>query len=292
MATISRIATIAILAALAATLAAHIASAQKPETLAAFDAYVRQAEAQIRKEQATRDSFLAIQSSPAGATEIEARLRHGEVLIDSRTTATEISSGPIELPGGLLHHWRGLAFIPDATIDDLFAVLQDYDHSNRYYAPEVVTSRLISRNGDDFRVAMRLRKHYVVTVVLDTEYEIHYGQLDAAHRYSLSRSTRIAEIAYPGEPGERPLPAAHDHGFLWRLNSYWRFVQAPDGVFLQCEAISLTRDVPTGLNWLIGPYIKNIPRESLLFTLNATRNAVLANKNLNQPSHSTPTKIP
>jgi hypothetical protein len=292
MARMIRTAASAIFAVMAATLAAHTASAQKPETTSAFDAYISKAETQIRQEQASPDSFLAFQPGSASATEIEARLRHGEVLIDNRANATESSGSPIEVPGGLIHRRRGLTFIPNATIADLFAVLQDYDRSARYYAPEVITSRLISRNEDDFKVAMRLREHRIVTVVLDTEYDIHYGQLDAAHQYSISRSTRIAEIADPGEPDERPLPAGHDHGFLWRLNAYWRFVQAPDGVFLQCEAISLTRDVPTGLNWLIGPYIKNIPRESLQFTLTATRNAVLTNKNLNQPSHSTPTKIP
>ncbi len=292
MARMTRTAAIAILAGMAATLAAQTASAQKPDTTAAFDAYISKAETQIHQEQASPESFLGFQPGAASATEIAARLRHGEVLIDNRASATEPSGGPIEVTGGLIHRWRGIAFIPNATINDLFTVLQDYDHSARYYAPEVITSRVISRNGGDFKVAIRLRQHKIITVVLDTEYEIHYGQLDAAHQYSVSRSTRIAEIASPGEPGERPLPGGHDHGFLWRLNTYWRFVQAPDGVFLQCEAISLTRDVPTGLNWLIGTYIKNIPRESLQFTLTATRNAVLANKNLNQPSHSTPTKIP
>jgi hypothetical protein len=69
---------------------------------------------------------------------------------------------------------------------------------------------------------------------------------------------------------------------MWRLNTYWRFVQQPDGVLVECEAISLTRDVPTGLGWLIGPFIQNIPQESLQFTLSATRNAVLENKKHNE----------
>jgi hypothetical protein len=46
-------------------------------------------------------------------------------------------------------------------------------------------------------------------------------------------------------------------------------------VYVQCEAISLTRDIPTGLNWLIAPFIESIPKESLEFTLQATRTAVL-----------------
>ena len=157
-------------------------------------------------------------------------------------------------------------------------MLQDYDHLPRYYHPEVLASRLLSRRGNDFHISIRLRKHKVVTVVLDTEYDVHYGQLDATHQYGFSRSTRIAEIANAGEPEEHALSEGHDHGFLWRLNTYWRFVQVPDGVFAQCEAISLTRDVPTGLGWMIGPFIQNIPRESLQFTLTATRDAVVGNQ--------------
>ena len=56
------------------------------------------------------------------------------------------------------------------------------------------------------------------------------------------------------------MPPGNDNGFLWRLNSYWRFLEKDNGVYVQCEAISLTRDVPTGLNWLIGPFIESIPK--------------------------------
>ena len=84
--------------------------------------------------------------------------------------------------------------------------------------------------------------------MLDSEYDVHYGSLDAAHLYSISRSTRIAEIANPGESDERALNAGAGHGFLWRLNTYWRFVQDADGVIVQCEAISLTRDIRMGLD--------------------------------------------
>ena len=51
-------------------------------------------------------------------------------------------------------------------------------------------------------------------------------------------------------------------------------MQADDGVYVQCEAISLTRDIPTGLGWLVRPFIENIPRESLGFTMRATAQAV------------------
>jgi hypothetical protein len=70
---------------------------------------------------------------------------------------------------------------------------------------------------------------------------------------------------------------------MWRLNSYWAFEQSDDGVLVECEAISLTRDIPTGLAWMIGPFVNSIPRESLEFTLGATRKA-LAGKGGNSPA--------
>jgi hypothetical protein len=62
---------------------------------------------------------------------------------------------------------------------------------------------------------------------------------------------------------------------MWRLNSYWRFQQRDGGVYVQLEAISLTRDIPTGLGWLITPFITSIPKESLAFTLTRTRQVLV-----------------
>jgi hypothetical protein len=250
-----------------------------PRTLAQFDGHIAASEARIIHEQSSPESFLKVSRAPGEVqSALEARLRGGEVVVRSE------GNGPREIPGGLIHDWWGMVFIPHVTVGEVLAVVQDYDHLDRYYGPEVVRSRLLSRRGDDFSVAMRLRKHKVVTVVLDTEYSVHYGRLDAAHYYSDSRSTQVAEIANSGESQEHPLAPERDHGFMWRLNSYWRFVQVTDGVFVQCEAISLTRDVPSGLGWLIGPIVHNIPRESLQFTLSATRRAVGAKASLHRQS--------
>ena len=134
---------------------------------------------------------------------------------------------------------------------------------------------MIERANNDFKVYLRLLKKKIVTVVLDTDYSVHYQQLDATRAFSDSYSTRIAEVEHPGEANEQRMPLGKDHGFLWRLNSYWRFSEANGGVYIQCEAISLTRDIPTGLNWLIVPFIESIPKESLEFTLRSTRTAVL-----------------
>jgi hypothetical protein len=258
-----------------ALLAAEVTLAQpQTRTTEAFDHYVAEAEARITRARGAAGSFLRIESLPVvQRTERVTRLRRGEILIE------KAGDTRAEIPGGLIHDWLGTVFIPHATVTQLLGVVQDYDHLTRYYSPDVMQSRLVSRAGDDWHVFMRLHKHKVVTVVLDTEYSVRYGRLDAAHQFSLSRSTRVTEITDPGGRKERALADGDDHGFMWRLNTYWAFEQAADGVFVECEAISLTRDIPAGLGWLIGPFIQSIPRESLQFTLNATR-AALAGKAL------------
>jgi len=260
-----KITSLASLLGLALAVVTNAIAQPKPETLAAFDRYVNQAETQMLHEESSPDSFLGLASLPAVRAQVEKQIRNGKVLVYRRR------SKEAEIPEGLIHDWVGIAFLPNVTIAQTTAFLQDYDHLARYYAPEVISSRLIARNADDFQIAMRLRKHNVITVVLDTQYNVRYGQLDAAHQYSLSRSTQISEV--PESSSQQSV--VPDHGLLWRLNTYWRFEQQPDGVTAECEAISLTRDIPTGLGWLVAPYIQKIPRESLEFTLDSTRKGVL-----------------
>ncbi len=247
---------------------------QQESTSKEFDHYIAMAEARNAETRGKSASFLRIDALPlAQRSETMGLLRQGEVVIEKQgNTPTEISSG-------LIHDWVGTVFIPKVTVAQVLALVQDYDHSPRHYSPDVVQSRLVSRNGDDFHVFMRLHKKKVVTVVLDTEYHVHYGRLDAGHQFSFSRSTRVSEIADPGAPGEHALPKGHDHGFMWRLNSYWGFEQLNEGVLVECEAISLTRDIPPGLGWMIGPFVNSIPRESLQFTLGATRKALTGSSN-------------
>ena len=77
-----------------------------------------------------------------------------------------------------------------------------------------------------------------------------------------------------GKSDELELPAGTGQGFLWKLTTYWRFVERDGGTWVECEAISLTRDVPMGLGWIVEPIIRNLPRESLANTLFAMRKAI------------------
>jgi hypothetical protein len=251
--------------ALVCSLAATAADLQ-PETNAAFARYVRTLEARMDQRQASH-RFLWADDDPSRVQ----TLRAGQILAQPAGGATE---SPV--PHGLIHDWIGAVFIPGVALASVISAVQDYDRHKLVYGPEVIDSRLLSRTGDDFHIYLRLRKKKIITVTLNTEHDVRYDPVDAAHYRSRSYSTRIAEVANAGSPDERELPIGKDHGFLWRLDSYWRFEQRDGGVYVECEAVSLTRDVPAGLAWLIAPIIRDLPRESLIATLTSTRNYSLS----------------
>jgi len=246
----------------------------RPEAAQGFDQYVRLTERRMQGELATGGVFLWVDGLPEPRrSEAYARLQRGEVIAVRLQTAN--SSGHFSTPGALIHHWVGTIFIPGVSLPQVLAVVQDYDHHAEYYKPEVAQSRMVEHTGDDFIVHYRLRKRKIITIMLDTDYGVHRHSLDAAHAYSNSLSTRIAQVENAGGPDEHELPPGKDGGFLWRLNSYWRYFDSGRGVYVQCEAISLTRDIPAGLNWLIGSFVESVPKESLEFTLHSTSSAVL-----------------
>ena len=235
-----------------------------PGTLQAFDAYVRSAEAQSEKMLRDERPFLWCDTP-----ERMRALRQGGI-------AVELLSGQsaVKVPGGLIHDWVGAVLIPAVSMEQTLTLVQDYDHHKIIYQPEVIESALRSRQGNEFQIYLRLLKKKVITVVLDTDHQVHYLPLEATRWLCRSCTTRIAEVENAGTRNEEVLPPDTGHGFLWRLNSYWRFQQKEEGVYVECRAISLTRDIPLGLGWLIEPIIRKLPGESLAHTLEATREAL------------------
>ena len=244
----------------------------KPETNAAFNHYVQLSEQRMQNDLQS-GPFLWMDGLPAQQRdEVYGRLKQGEVVTQKLETLDRGASIPV--PGGLVHHWLGVVFIPRTNLKQTLALLQDYDQHSRIYAPRVLRSKVIQHSGDDFKVFLRLRDTKIVTVILDTEYDVHYVLVDPARAYSDSYSRRVREVEHAGQPDEYEKPVGHDSGYLWCLNSYWRFWERDGGVYVQLEAISLTRDIPEGLGWLVRPFITSIPKESLAFTLNRTREAL------------------
>ncbi|MGC2695946.1 MAG: hypothetical protein WA738_09155, partial [Candidatus Angelobacter sp.] len=204
------------------------------------------------------------------------QIKQGQILVEKlETKAPGVSS---DIPDGMLHHWVGLIFIPGATLAQTLPLVKDYDRRAELYKPDVISSRTISHNGDDYKMFLRLFQKRFTTVVFNTTYDVHWGQVDPTKVYSNSISTRIAEVKDPSKPDGEELPVGAGHGYLWRLNTYWRFEEKDGGVYLQCEALSLTRDMPIGLGWLLKPLVTAIPKQSLNRALGQTRNVILEEK--------------
>jgi hypothetical protein len=247
-----------------------------PKTVEAFDRYVQLTEARINGEVSQTDRFLYLNGlPPARQSEVLAALKRGEIFME-RLQTLGASGHKMETPEAIIHHWLGSVFVPGANLRETITLMQDYNHHQDIYKPEVVRSRLLTHQGNDFTIYYRLRKKKVITITLNTNHEVHYFQVDSRRWYSRSYSTRVAEVANADTPNEREKPIGHDGGFLWRINSYWKFEEKDGGVYIECESVSLTRDIPTGLAWLIKPFVTSIPKESLEMTMGSTRAALAA----------------
>jgi hypothetical protein len=249
----------------------------KEETNAAFQRYLQLTNARNTEELKRGSNLLWIDSLPdSKRAAVYAGLKRGDVKMEKLETRENGES--IQCPGGMIHHWVGLIFIPGVKLDDVLGILEDYNRHSVYYAPDVERSKMESRDGDHFRVFLRFRRHKVITVVLNTEHDVQYYRDSPERAHSRSSAVRIAEVDNPGKSDEREKMPGDDGGFLWRMETWWRMEERDGGVFVQSEVASLTRNIPTGLGWLIGPFVTSIPRESLTFTLEATRKAVVAQR--------------
>ena len=258
----------------------HVARAGEPEpvklkaeTQAAFERDVRLTEARNQGELQRGTNLLWIDDLPSEQrAEAYAALKRGEVKMQK----LEILDGgkPIRCPGGLIHHWTGVVFIPGAKLDEVLELLEDYDHHSVYFAPDVERSKIESRNGEHFRVFLRFRRHKVITVVLNTEHEIEYFHDAPDRAHSRSSAVRVAEVENAGKSDEREKTPGDDGGYLWRMETWWRMEERDGGVYVQSEVVSLTRDIPAVLSWLVTPFVTSIPKETLTATLVAARKAV------------------
>ena len=239
----------------------------KRETLDGYTAYIAEADASADLALREETAFLWSDGHPERARQ----LNEGRTVVEQGP-----GKQPVKVPDGLLHDWVGAIRVPGATVGNALAVVQDYGNHKNIYRPEVMDSKLLSRSGDDFEIYLRLLKKKVVTVVLDTWHAVHYGSIDARRWYCRSCTTRISEIEDVGQPKEMARLPDTGYGFLWRLYSHWRFEERDDAVYIECRAISLTRDIPAALNWIISPMVKKLPMESLAATLESTRRALSA----------------
>ena len=254
----------------------------QPQTAKAYDRYIELTSAQVSAELAQSGPYLWVERLPqAQRATAEQQLRNGGLVIERLETLD--AGKPIPTPGGIIHHWVGTIFVPGATLAQTLSFMEDYDHKAEYFKPDIARSKILRHDGDDYFVLLRFYKKKIITTVIDTDQEVHYHVVDSTHAYSRSRTTRVQEVENAGKSDETLEAEGHDRGFMWRMNTYWRFEEKDGGTYVECQPISLTRDIPTGLGWMVGSFVTSVPRESLTFTLTTAR-AALMQRNAAQPA--------
>jgi hypothetical protein len=256
-----------LLAALLLCAGLSLAADLKPETIEAFDRHIAATEARL-KPRFRGDHFLWSDES----SDIRQQLARGAIAIRPQQ-----GNGTLPVKGGLIEDWLGAVFVPRANLQSVLAIVQDYDRHAEVYKPDIQAAKLLSRNGDEFQMRMRvLKAKFFLSVVFNIERDIRFVAVDATKAYSRSYSHRITEVSDPGKPSEHELPVGQDRGLLWRMYSYWFYEQRDGGVYITCESISLTRDIPFGMRKVFGPIIEDVPGESVRTGMEQTRRAILA----------------
>jgi hypothetical protein len=242
-----------------------------PKTVAAFDKYVQIAEQRIAREVGQSETFLWADTPAARKADVLTRLRNREVVVERLRL-----DGSTDVPDGLLHHWIGVVFVPGVHARDAVALMQDYDRHSTIFGPNIAQSKLLERRDNTFKIFLRFYVKKVIAVTLNSEHEARFTILQPERAYSSIHSTRVAEVVDAATPTEHEEQPGRGHGFMWRLNTYWRFLERDGGTYIQCESITLSRDLPFGLGWLIKPFVTEVPKDSLTFTLGRIRGALTA----------------
>jgi hypothetical protein len=237
----------------------------KPQTIEAFDRYIASTDAKMQTRW-SGEHFLWFDDSP----EIRARLLAGAVVAQPVQ-----GNGVVALPGGLVQDWVGAVFVPKTTLKETLGLVQDYPQHPQIYRPDVTDVKVLSHSGNDYAIRTRVVKSkFFISDVVDIDNRIHFVPLDAKRVYSRSASERVVEISNAGKQNERELPVGRDRGLVWRVNGYWFFEESDGGVFITCESVTLTRDIPFLLSKVLSPLVHELPAEALKTSLEQTRNAI------------------
>jgi hypothetical protein len=241
-------------------------------TLQAWLAYERQVDSRLKAASPTAAPFFALDAYNVKGWKATAMA--GNVAMH-RLNEPVPGASPVEVPAGKIHHWAGAVFVPGQTVERVLQHLSTYAGRESEHYSDVVGSRLISKSTDAHKVFLKLRRTKIITVTYNSEHAVEFRRLGGSRATARSVSTKIAELADAGTAKEREKPDGDDQGYLWRLNAYWRYQAVDGGVLIECESISLSRDVPWLIKVTVGRIVDGIARESLERTLASLKNALV-----------------
>lgn len=237
----------------------------KPETLQAWDAYIRALEVEGKSRVTGSSPFLSVDESP----DLLRRAERDEVVVTKHD--------PRKVPQGMIHDWVGTIFVPNMTLDQAMGVLTNYQRYSEVYKQLLKSCSVLERNGDEIELsAVAVQKAMSVTAAAATDNQIHIFRLDSNRAYITSNATRIQEIADYGQSSEHPFPEDRRPGYVWRAVVNERLEERDGGVYVELETVALSRGIPAEFRWLVKPLTDELPRRMMIDMLNDTR-AALAN---------------
>jgi hypothetical protein len=238
----------------------------KPETIDAWNQYIKNVNLRVTEELQSDTRFLNLDAVP----ERREKVRKGQIL-----AAPTTPNIPLGVPSGQIHDWRGAAFIANARLNDVLSVSRDYAHYHDFYKPSVLESAPLELSENEDRFSMVLANKSVFSKAsLETEYRAQWFRKDDCRAYAIVQTTRVQEIADDGDR-RRKLPENEGTGLIWRLYTITRLEERDGGVYVEMEAIALSRDIPAALRWFVEPVVRRVSRSSLTTSLHQTRDAVL-----------------
>lgn len=190
--------------------------------------------------------------------------------------------GILTVPDGLIHHWLALAFVRGATLKDVEQVARDYSAYPKVYK-SVVSAKVLSQQGDTYRVWIRLKEDAGLTAVLDVRSAVEYRTQRDGSITAISKSEEIREVEHFGRSNESLLPLGRDSGYLWRAHTLTHFVAEKDGVFIVMETLGLSRRFPPFTGWFLEPIARRIGRKSVEGSLDEFLTAIRRSAGLPAP---------
>jgi hypothetical protein len=238
----------------------------RPATLSAWQEYLQAANDRTTARLAAGKPFLWIDEEPDRVR----RVRQGEIIV-----APLVGRGTKSVPSGLVHDWIGAVFIPNATVDSLLGVVHDYDGYKNIYKPAVMDSRSMASNVTGTQFSMTMQRHVLfVNAAMRALYRSHDFALGPRRGYTVVDTTSVQQIQDYGQPSQTVLPPDTGSGYLWRISSISRYEQRDEGVYLEIEALALSRDIPVSVRWMVSGVVNHLSVNSLNTTLDQTRQAV------------------
>jgi hypothetical protein len=245
------------------------AATLKPETVADWEDYVHTVSNALEDRCRPGHTFLWVDEAP----ERLAKVREGEIVVDAAPGHI-----PMKVDGGLIHHWIGAAFLPNAKVEDILDVIRDYNRYREFYPPSVVESKVLVRNDSDEKFTMKLVNHeFFSKMALDADYRVTNVRLDHDRFYSVAKTTRVQQFENYGQPREHMIPEGQGGGYIWKLFSIARLEQRDGGVYIEMETVALSRGIPAAFRIIADPIVRRVSRDAMLTAIKQTQDAVRCN---------------